>query len=313
LAFAGVLAGVFLDALAACLRRVSSLSRGWSVVAVVVLLALLVALIAWLIGARVTSQLSELSTQLPQSWDEVQQRLDETQWGKWLVNRLPSSPREIERSDLFSQMTSALSTATAFLVGLAVVLFVGLYLAADPELYVDGIVQLVPLRERDRIRIALHQTGIALRWWLLGQLATMLLVGVTMGVGLWLIGIPLALSLGLLAFILEIIPNIGPVLAAIPALLIAWTESTSHLLLAGLLYVVVHGLESYVAIPLIQQRAVRLPPALSILMITLFGLLGGVIGMFVAAPLTITIIVLVKMLYVRDFLGDPHVKLPSTS
>ncbi len=310
LAFAGVLFAVFLDALTRGVRYVTGLWRGVSLAIVLVLLSTVIALCVWLISARVGDQMSQLSQQLPESWEQFQQRLEESSWGRWFRVHLPETPSVLGRTDLFSQFTDTLSSISAFFVGLALIVFVGVYLAADPELYCEGVVQLVPVSRRERVRAALRNTGRALRWWLLGQLVTMVIIGVTMGGGLWLIGVPLALSLGLLAFFLEIIPNIGPLLAAIPAFLLAWTQGLTEVFLVGIVYIIVHGLESYVLIPLIQQKTVRLAPALSIVVITLFGLLGGIIGMFVAAPLTIAAIVLIKMLYVRDYLGDYDGSLP---
>lgn len=313
LAFAGVLVALLLYTLSEWGNRYTPLSYGWSLTLVVLLLVALFVLGGWLIGARLVQQFEQLSQQLPQSWNGIEQELKHYEWGQWLAAQTPSPAQALSRTDAFAQVTGVLSTAVGLFVGLIIILFVGLYGAASPQWYIQGVVQLVPLDDRSRVETALRRTGDALRWWLLGQLVTMAAVGVATGMGLWLVGIPLALSLGLLAFFLEIIPNFGPILAAIPALLIAWTQGTTEVLYVVLVYVVVQGLESYVVLPLVQQRAVRLPPALTILTVVLFGLVAGFLGVLVAAPLTVAGIVLVKMLYVKDVLGDPHVKLPGSS
>lgn len=221
------------------------------------------------------------------------------------MERLPTSLTSgFSRADLVSQFSSAASSIVAAASGLIVVLAVGVYLAADPAWYLGGAVQLAPPGYRPRLEDALRRAGAALRWWLLAQLATMTVVGVATGLGLWWAGVPLALSLGLLALLLEIIPNFGPLLAALPALLLGWSQGGTTVLWVAAVFLVVQGLESYVVLPLAQQQAARLPPALSILAIVLFGLVAGLLGVLAAAPLTVAAIVLVKTLYVRDVLGD---------
>jgi len=309
LAFAGLLVALVLSTFAEWVSRRSPLSYGWSLALVVLLLIGALALGGWLIGARLADQFGRLAQELPQSWSQLEERLKQYEWGQWLVARTPS-PAEAFRGDLFSQVSSVLSTTFGFAAGVIIILFVGLYLAVNPQWYLQGIVQLVPLDYRRHAENTLRKTGDALRWWLLGQLVTMAVVGVATGVGLWLAGVPLALSLGLLAFFLEIIPNFGPILAAIPAVLIASTQGPMQVLYVVIVYVVVQGLESYVVLPLIQQRAVRLPPALAILTVVLFGLVAGFLGVLLAAPLTVAAMVFVKVFYVKDVLGDPDVKLP---
>lgn len=150
--------------------------------------------------------------------------------------------------------------------------------------------------------------GYNLRWWIMGQMFAMACVGVITGVGLWIAGTPLALTLGVLAAILEIIPNIGPVLWLVPAALVALTEGPTQVLHVVIIYAVTHMIESYILIPLVQRRTVWLPPALSILAVVLLGLLGGLVGLLVAAPIALVAMLLVKMLYVEDRLGDTSLK-----
>lgn len=310
LAFAGALLGLLFNAMASWFQRRLRLRYAVSLALALLLLTMVLVGFGWLIGERIGNQAAELAKRLPESWSAIQSRLTDTQWGRWIEFTVRKSPGALGRQDLVSQLTNAVSAATAFVAGVLVVIFVGVYLAASPKWYLDGIVQLVPLPHRERFRVALHQTGHALRRWLVAQLIAMVAVGVAIGVGLWLIGVPLALSLGLLAFLFELIPNVGPILAAVPALLVAWTQGVNQVLLVLLLYVAVQGLESYVVLPLLQQKAVRLPPALSLLSLVLFGLLGGILGVLVAAPLTVAVIVLVKSLYVKGALGDSNESLP---
>jgi predicted PurR-regulated permease PerM len=276
----------------------------------VLVLVALIGLILLVFGAQLSQQVGELAQTLPESMAALHERLQQTQWGRWLLDEAPGASQVLSQTDAFSRMTGAATSLMHGLVGLIVVLFVGLYGAAAPGMYLEGMVRLFPFSRRERAREALQTLGYSLRRWLLGQLFTMLLVGVLIGVGLWLLGVRQALALGLIAFVLELIPNFGPVLAAVPALLIAWSQGTTTLVYVLVLYVGAQALESYVVNPLVQQRAVWMPPILTLLAIVFFGLIGGLIGAFVATPLMLSIVVLVKLLYVEDLLGDRSIEVP---
>lgn len=125
-----------------------------------------------------------------------------------------------------------------------------------------------------------------------------------MGVGLWLLGVPLALSLGFLAGLLELVPYVGPVLAAVPALLLAFVQAPELGLYVLLLYVGVQQLEGDLLTPIIQEVAVDLPPVLTLVATFVMGALFGVLGLLVATPLAALALVLVRMLYLEDVLGE---------
>jgi predicted PurR-regulated permease PerM len=137
----------------------------------------------------------------------------------------------------------------------------------------------------------------------LGQGVSMLTVGVLVTAGLWLAGVRMAFLLGVIAGVLEFIPFIGPIMGGIPGVLIALTQDWRTALYAVIVYVIVQQVENHVLIPLIQRKAVEVPPALVILAVVALGLLFGVLGALVATPLMAVIMVWVKMLYVQDVLG----------
>lgn len=180
--------------------------------------------------------------------------------------------------------------------------FLGLFLAADPGLYRRGLLRLIPLRARPRWETALIEAGHALERWLLGQLVAMVCVGVLTGLGLWALGIPLALSLGILAGALDFVPYIGPIAAALPAFLMGLTQSPNLALYVALLYVVVQQIKGNVIVPLAQRWAVSLPPALGIISVIVFGLIFGVPGLLFATPLMVVTLVLVRKLYIEGVL-----------
>ncbi len=184
------------------------------------------------------------------------------------------------------------------------VLFVGIYLAVNPTLYKNGVLKLVPIRKRARINEVLAASGQTLRSWLLGEAVLMLTIGVLKAVGLWILGVPVALTLGVLAGILEFVPNIGPVTAGTIAALIAFTQSPQQALYVIIFTVALQAAESNILQPVVQKFAVDVPPVLTILTQVIATTLFGFAGLLVATPLVAVAIPVIRMLYVDDVLGD---------
>jgi len=119
-----------------------------------------------------------------------------------------------------------------------------------------------------------------------------------------LLGAPFAVALALLAGLMEFVPYIGPFIAAVPAILVGFAEGPELALKIGLLFLAIQMIESYVLAPLIQHRAVHLPPATILFAQVLMGAIVGALGVAVATPLAAAVMVAVSMLYVEDALGD---------
>ena len=198
-------------------------------------------------------------------------------------------------------MLMSLSSAVA---GFLVVIVGGIYLAWQPNLYQKGVIKLFTKQARPAAEATLYSSGRALKLWLLGQLVAMLIVGVLTGLGAWLIGLPSAIALGLVAGLLEFIPFAGPMLAAIPALLIALTMDTQTVIMTLALYTIIQQVEGNLITPIVQRQAVSLPPALTLFALIAMGLVFGPLGILFAAPLTVVTYVAVKQLYIRRVLGD---------
>jgi predicted PurR-regulated permease PerM len=206
---------------------------------------------------------------------------------------------------LLAGVGAAVSTVTG-VAGAVLLAFVGaIYLAADPGLYQAGLLKLVPGPRRDLARVALGETARALRLWLLGQLVSMSVIGVLTGLGLAWVGLPSALALGLLAGLLAFVPLVGPIVSAIPALLLALADGAATVGWTLAVFVGVQQIEGNVVMPFVQRRMVDLPPALLLFAIVAAGTLLGPLGALLAAPLTVVVFVLVKRLYVREALDTP--------
>jgi predicted PurR-regulated permease PerM len=212
-----------------------------------------------------------------------------------------------QSSGSFSNLSRAVMSIGNGIAEVLIVLFGGIYLAAQPRVYKAGAVKLVPPARRSLVSEAMDESETALRLWLKGQLTAMVVVGLLTGVGLWLLGLPSALVLGLLAGMLEFIPFLGPFLSAVPAILLALAVSPDLALYVLLLYIGVQQFEGYLLSPMVQQYAVQLPGVVLLFSLLGFGILFGTLGVILAAPLTVVTFVLVKRLYVIETL---HTRTP---
>lgn len=304
LVFAGVLLAVIIRTPAGWLSTHTPLPSGWALALVIFTVFGLIGVSGFLFGQTAADQLVQLIRKLPETAGSLRDRLTQYEWGQLLVQQI--RPRELLAAgpEFMGRGIAVISTTFGIIANLVIVLVIGIYLAAQPRIYIHGLVQLVPLHRRQRAGELLAAVGHILRWWLLGQLSLMVVIATATGVGLWLLGVPLWLALALLAGLLEFIPYIGPILAAVPAILVAFGESTILAGYVALLYIGVQTLESYLLTPLIQRKAVYLPPAVIIFAQVVLGVLVGGLGLALATPLAAATMVTVKMLYIEDVLGD---------
>jgi predicted PurR-regulated permease PerM len=302
LVFAGIVVAMALRALAEPLSAGTGLSHRWSIAAVVVALLALLALAAWFFGERIAQQFDQILARVPEAWARLKGWLEQHQFGRYVLESLSGT---FTGGDKTGGALARLATGTFGAVAdLVIILVVGLYLAAEPKMYRRGLIKLAPPSARERINKALDAVVVSLKRWLLGQGIAMLAIGVMTGIGLWALGIPMALGLAVLAGLLEFVPYIGPFLAAVPAVLIAFAQSPLDALYVLLLYWGVQQVENWALIPLIEKWSVELPPVLAILSLVIFGLLFGVPGIIVGAPLMIVVMILVQKIYIEGILGD---------
>lgn len=203
---------------------------------------------------------------------------------------------------LVRQAGSLLMTIVDGATQFVLVLFGAIFLAFQPGLYRAGVTKLVPHDETNEVRKVLDRTGDTLWLWAAGQLAEMVIIGILTGVGLWLMGVPAPLALGLIAGLLEFIPFAGPILAAIPGVLLALTVSPTLALWTILFYLFLQQLEGNVIMPVVQRKAVSLPPVVGIFALLVFGSLFGPIGVLFAVPMAVAVMTIVQVVYVKDTL-----------
>lgn len=304
--FAGVLLAVLLDGMATFLTVRTRLPRALALtVSILIFFGFFVG-VGWLIGPIVASQIDQLVQRLPAGLELLRDSMTDYEWSRGLIAGAPDPQSMLSAgTGVLTNIGRALSGVAGGIVSLLIVLFVGIYLAADPEMYICGILGLLPRSRRARAKEVFAALGHVLRRWLAGRLASMAVVGLLTVLGLSIIGLPFALALGVIAALLAFVPYIGPVLGAVPAILVALIEDPIKAVYVVIVYVAVQLLETYLITPMIEQRAVSLPPALIITVQILAAVLLGPLGVLLATPLAVVIIVLVQLLYVGDVLGDP--------
>ena len=305
LTFAGILLAVFFRGLAAQVAAYTSLGEKGSLALVVVVLLVVLVVAVSVSAATIAGQVDRLVEQVPESLNALRSQLAAYAWGEWLIDAVESEAAGLTGRRSLSHATSFAYSTLGGLGSLLIVAFVGVYLAIEPKLYIDdGLLRLVPPRHRARGRQIVRQIGYSLHWWLIGQFVAMAIVGGLTWLGLSLLGIPLALLLAVIATLLGFIPNFGPIISAVPAMLMALLQGPQYALYVALLYLAIQTLESYFITPYIQRRAVSLPAALVIMSQILLGALMGLLGLMLATPLTAAALVLIRELYVEDTLGD---------
>lgn len=302
LVFGSIVVAVLLRALADPLRRRTPLTARWAVLLSLLFILALLGLAGWFAGREVEKQVAVLSDTLPSAFRELRERVRDTPLGARFLD-------EVEQ--LGGQASRAVEMAPQIVMGtfgaltnLLLVVVAGVMLALEPQRYRDGLAALFPSGARDRIRLALNDSGKALRLWLLGQLLAMTVIGVLTGVGLWLAGVPSPLALGLLAGLSQFVPVVGPLVSAIPGLLLAAATGFDTLLWTAAIYFGVQQFESNLVTPMVQHRMVAIPMAMTLFAVIGFGMLLGPLGILFATPIAVVLFVLVKALYLRDWLGE---------
>ena len=297
--FGAVVVATVFRALADVIRKHTRMPDGPAVALSIVLILGSLAGLVYVFGGQIADQAAALTQELPNAWRSLQARIADMGFGD-PIGTLVDGGKPDGGAAGVGRFVMSVGTGIADTL---VVIFGGIFLAAQPNFYRIGAIKLVPQAKRALVGEAMIDSERALRLWLRGQLIAMVLVGFLTGLGLWLIGVPSALALGLLAGLLEFVPFAGPVIAAIPGVLLALVVSPELALWTVALYVGVQQIEGNLVQPLVQRYAVDLPPVVLLFSLLGFGMLFGVVGIIFAAPLAVVSYVLVKRLYVQEALG----------
>ena len=336
--FLGVLFGLAVSSGVDRLTRFRIPRGVGAAIVVVAFLGLLVGFGAW-VAPTIRAQSVELRQRLPESLDRLQNWVDQHNGG--LLGTILTPAKNVAKRDSSATVSAKpadtahvaskpdssgtfslrerigqqlsgvtryffpfLSSTLAALAGVLIIIFLSIYIGADPELYHRGMLHLFPRRARARAGEVLSGMANVLRRWLVTQLIAMVVIGLVTTTALLLLRVKAPFALGILAGLLEFIPTVGPILSAVPAVAMGFLDSPEKALYVAFAFWGIQFAENHLLIPLLMKGGVDIPPALTILSQALMALLFGFLGLMCAVPLLAATMVAIKMLYVEGVVGD---------
>ncbi|MBW3571316.1 MAG: AI-2E family transporter [Gemmatimonadetes bacterium] len=291
-----ILIAIVIHAPARLLTRVGMPFRLALPLMVVVFVGSLVGLMVAMVP-ELMAQVRLLATQLPETLDQVQ---------VWFRQQTGQGPESQLSRSLSAQVSGAISrfVPLAFnmittLLGSFAIIVLATFFAAQPDVYRDLLLRFVPAESRDQWTRLYEEAGRNLRRWTLGKAVTMLGIGVVTYVGLTLLGIPGALALAAFAALMEFIPNFGPTIAAAPAVVAAFAISPRAALYVAAFYFLLQQVQNAITVPLVERRAVNIPPAMLLVWQLMLAVGFGILALFVATPLLAVLVVAIRILYLE--------------
>lgn len=293
--FTGVLIAVYFHGLADFITQKTKISRRLSLFISIAGTFLVFASMIWVIGATIQEQATQLSHTLPQTVSAARTRIAASPAGQKILEYTSG-----DNSKKLLDTVGTFFTSSFGVVGdLYIILFLGIFFTADPSLYKNGLLSIFPPHFQADGSIIWNRISAALKAWLKTRLISMVLITVVIALGLMIIGLPGTLVLGLIAGLLDIIPNFGPVIAMIPGVLLGLMISPKIAVIAALIYVACQMIVGSIFMPLIQKKMINIPPALTMLSQLVMGVISGLMGIILAVPLLLVLIIVVDELYVK--------------
>lgn len=301
LIFAALVLAAIFDTLTGFVSRYTRLKRGPSLgLSVVALLATLSGAF-FLFGSQLAGQFDTISESIPPAVAQVRDFLERVGLGDRARDLIEQGSGDVSR--LLGQAGGYVLTATNGVANFVLVFVGAIFLASDPAVYRRGLLLLMPSKAEGTVAAALDDASRGLRGWMVGQAVSSLVVAAFTWAGLAILGVPAAGGLGLIAGLLDVIPMVGPIIAGVPAVLLAFTVSPVTALWTIGLFLLVQQIQGNFLQPMIQKQAVDVPPAILLFAVVAAGLLFGFMGVLLAAPLTVVVYVLVQRIYVKTLLG----------
>lgn len=254
----------------------------------------------YLFGTQIDTELTDVMQRANSAVTNIMHQLQTSPSGKVILQHIQGGGG----FSFPSFLSSVFSVSISFFEAVVVTVIGGFYLAAQPALYRSGLSKLFPRRIREEVNETVEDIGAGLRLWLIGQLIQMLLIGGLSTAAVWFIGLPSPLALGVIAGLAEFVPYLGPLIAAVPAILVASTQGLNAVSWTVIAYLVIHQIEGNLVVPLIQRQLIYIPPAVMLLgIVTILFVFGGASVIF-AGPIAVIAFIAIKKLYVREGLGE---------
>ncbi|QNE31750.1 AI-2E family transporter [Sphingomonas sp. NBWT7] len=305
LAFGSALGAIVIHAIAEIYETRARLSDRVALGCAIATVLALIGFLVWLFAVEFRTQVNVLVTRLPGIIDQLAAQMAQSPVGAKVVDAVRAA---FAGSRVAQDIGGLAEGAGQFILNALLVLVGAIFFAVDPKVYERGFLLLMPPSKRAAMEDALIDTAATLRLWLRAQLIQMTTMGVLVGIGLWLVGVPSAPALALLTGISEFIPYVGPVAAMIPAMGLAATLSIHHVLWTVGVFAIVRVVQTNFITPFVTSRVVAIPPAVTLFAILAIGAVFGLFGLFFSAALLVMVFTLVRSLYLRDTLGEdiPH-------
>lgn len=262
----------------------------------------LVALLSWALAGPIRQEI--------QNWPRIRQTLNDqlANWSTRFGLEQPLTLAELlqQAGDVFTgpgtrQLLSQTATVvTSTMIALAFIFFGTIFLLGEREdRILPPLLALVPKHRRPQVRDAIYDLIPRLRWWLIGTLASMVIVGVASGIGYAIVGVEFAIPLAFLAGVSEIVPTFGPAVTFLIAIVFAATQGTGVVVGVIIVYLIIQAVESNLITPFIMKEAVSIPPVITLFTIVLWGHIFGFPGLLLAIPINLVIWTFADHLLIR--------------
>ncbi len=311
LIFGAIVIATVLRALAEPLIKFTPLNDTFAVLTVLLLVLAFISVTFTLFGYELVAQTQNLSKQIPLAWADLQKRLVVLGLNDEVQKQIQALGQQA--GGVASKLPIIAGNVFSALANLLVATIAGIILAINPGRYRDGVVYLFNEEHKGKVRDAMNVAGHALRLWFVGQFISMVLVGTLTGFGLWILGVPSALALGMVSGLAQFVPIVGPVVSAGPGLLLAAVSGWQTFVWALVIYVGVSQLESNFITPMVQRSIASIPVIVTLFAVIGFAGLLGAMGVLFAMPLTVIIYTLGRRLYTGEDVTKKQGKAPARS
>jgi predicted PurR-regulated permease PerM len=294
--FMSVLIAVYFHGLADFINQKTKISRRLCLFISIAGTIILLSTMVWLIGSTVQQQAAQLSHTLPQIISTAKTKLSGSAAGQQLLSYTSG-----DNSKKIGDAAGTFFSSSFGVIGdLYIILFLGIFFTADPSLYKNSLLAIVPSQHEADGSIIWYRISAALKAWLKTKLLSMVLVTIVVAIGLTFVGLPGTLVLGLIAGLLDIIPNFGPVIAMVPGVLLGLMISPQMAVIVALIYVACQTIVGSIFMPLIQKRMINIPPAITMISQLVMGVICGLMGIILAVPILLLLNILVDELYIKN-------------
>lgn len=300
LLLAASLIALFFNAVSSKIMKWTGLKDGVSLAVTIILMILLAGLFFWLVGAEAQKQYDEMQETVPVMIDNAQSYLNKTTLGQKISNQITDIENQ---KKVLPFLQDFFKSSFGVFGDLYIVVFLAMFLSVSPFDYLNGVVNLVPRRGKAKAKLLFENIGYNLRKWIKGAMISGFVIFVLISIACLILGVDMWLILAITAGLLNVIPNFGPIIAMIPAVMVALLTSPTQALLVAGSFILVQAIEGNFITPNIQKKLLSIPPALLISFQVLMGTLSGGWGIVLAVPMLVVVITVVKNLYIDENTG----------